>query len=183
MIRNRRLPWLFATTLLAASPQLANAATVIRTLGSAITATNSGSATFSFADITSADQLVSIGAGSVTYAEGGTFTISVRYTDNSTTQIFSDTKSSFPNDQVLNLASVANLSFSSGNINALIFNYTFGISGNTVNIPAGTQFTFHTADVATGVPEPIGWATMIGGFAAVGALMRGRRRTRTLSPG
>ena len=170
MIRNRRLPWLLATTLLAASPQLANAATVVRTLGAVINLGN-GIAEFDFADITGADQLVSIGGGTINSPEGSTFDLSVVYTDISTALLFSQSIGDLTGIPLANFAPVG---IPTGNIKGLRFELDLDLGGLT--IPAGTQFTFHAADAQTGVPEPIGWVMMVGGFAAAGAALRGRRR-------
>ncbi len=44
----------------------------------------------------------------------------------------------------------------------------------------GNAFEFDNVDVATAaVPEPATWATMFGGFALMGAVLRARRNTRT----
>ena len=45
------------------------------------------------------------------------------------------------------------------------------------NDQVGTQFSA----VTTSVPEPAGWAMMIGGFGLVGGAMRQRRRSVTVS--
>jgi hypothetical protein len=66
-------------------------------------------------------------------------------------------------------------------------NTTAFVTGLTFNVGAGsstvqmsqTPISVFVPDNA--VPEPATWAMMIGGFAIVGAAMRGRRRTSSLT--
>jgi len=50
------------------------------------------------------------------------------------------------------------------------------VFGGTANQQMFDDFTFGSTTVG-GIPEPAGWAMMIGGFALVGAAMRRRRIT------
>ena len=64
-------------------------------------------------------------------------------------------------------ASLSNIPIFSGNVNTLSVNYTA-----TGNAAFGGQLTF----IPGGIPEPMTWALMILGFAAIGFAMR--RRTK-----
>ena len=66
--------------------------------------------------------------------------------------------------------------------NDIRFFYQDSVSRYRVNTfnPGSSSFVTATSSLVAGVPEPATWAMMIGGFGAIGATMRFRRRSASL---
>jgi len=162
--RDQQFVIIFAA-LLVASPEMAHA--VVKTTTQVIQggSSNDFSETFNFPDVANADDLVSISNGYAYYAEGGTLSISVDYSDATSAQIFM----AF-NLADISLTSVPSSPFGRGTIDGFTFTLTDGDDAE-FDIPVGTSFVI-------GVPEPATWVTMLVGFGLVGAVMRSARRTR-----
>lgn len=178
MNRHAQLIYIVSAMILAA-PQAAEAATTIRTTTSSFSLSGSSSGTITFADVISADQLVSISGGSVSGGEGGSLAIAVNYSGGSASTIFAQTFAQ-SGQFTYNLTSVPTSSFASGTITGLTFMLTSRIGiGPNLSIPIGTNFTFRVPDAITpAVPEPATWAMMLVGFGALGASLRWRRVKR-----
>ena len=51
-----------------------------------------------------------------------------------------------------------------------------GLETITLNRPSSSGAVLYDTETSTPVPEPVSWALMLGGFGAIGGLMRARRR-------
>jgi hypothetical protein len=116
--------------------------------------------------IANADELISISAGSAFGPEGGTFTLTVDYSDTTTQQLDSRFVNSLT---AFNLNTLANKTFTEGTIDGLTF-HTLPNQNQPLNvtIPVGTIFTFQV------VPEPATFA--LAGMGAAGMWFAARRR-------
>jgi hypothetical protein len=131
-----------------------------------------GTDTFSFAPITSADELISISSGFISSPEGATLTLDVDYLIGAPQRILTTNLSP---SALFNFSGLPPLPFGTGTIDGLTFGFTSTYGIGSLSIPRGTRFTFDAQPVVGSVPEPSSIALVVAG--AAGLLNWRRRRT------